>query len=153
MKIINKISDFIELRCQISKKIALVPTMGSIHEGHISLVETAKKHGDTVVATIFVNPIQFNNTEDYISYPKNFDKDVIVGIHLKDTGKLPSGANIIGLKEILSNYKIRAVIGGCISPEIYQKVYAALKQLNYDNQLKKNGKNIKKSILCCIVIY
>ena len=76
MKIINKISDFIELRCQISKKIALVPTMGSIHEGHISLVETAKNHGDTVVATIFVNPIQFNNTEDYISYPKTFDKDV-----------------------------------------------------------------------------
>ena len=76
----NGISDFIELRCQISKKIALVPTMGSIHEGHISLVETAKKHGDTVVATIFVNPIQFNNTEDYISYPKNLDKDVIKSI-------------------------------------------------------------------------
>ena len=70
---------------------------------------------------------------------KNFDKDVIVGIHLKDTGKLPSGENIIGLKEILSNYKIRAVIGGCISPEIYQKVSAELKQLNYEYGFKINA--------------
>mgnify|MGYP001442995996 FL=1 len=76
MKIINTISEFIELRNELSKKIALVPTMGSIHEGHISLVETAKKHGDIIIATIFVNPIQFNNTEDYNSYPKDFDKDV-----------------------------------------------------------------------------
>tara|TARA_B100001094_G_scaffold69449_1_gene65921 strand:- start:12180 stop:13025 length:846 start_codon:yes stop_codon:yes gene_type:complete len=76
LKIINTISEFIELRNELSKKIALVPTMGSIHEGHISLVETAKKHGDIIIATIFVNPIQFNNTEDYNSYPKDFDKDV-----------------------------------------------------------------------------
>ncbi len=76
MKIINTISEFIEHRNELSKKIALVPTMGSIHEGHISLVETAKKHGDIIIATIFVNPIQFNNTEDYNSYPKDFDKDV-----------------------------------------------------------------------------
>ena len=70
---------------------------------------------------------------------KNFDKDVIVGIHLKDTGKLPSGENILGLKKILSNYKIRAVIGGCISPEIYQKVSAELKQLNYEYGFKINA--------------
>tara|TARA_B100000579_G_scaffold433633_1_gene452786 strand:- start:5119 stop:5964 length:846 start_codon:yes stop_codon:yes gene_type:complete len=76
LKIINTISEFIEHRNELSKKIALVPTMGSIHEGHISLVETAKKHGDIIIATIFVNPIQFNNTEDYNSYPKDFDKDV-----------------------------------------------------------------------------
>ena len=76
MKIINTISEFIELRKTLSQKIALVPTMGSIHEGHISLVETAKKYGDIVIATIFVNPIQFNNLEDYKSYPKSFDKDV-----------------------------------------------------------------------------
>ena len=70
---------------------------------------------------------------------KNFDKDVIVGIHLKDTGKLPSGENILGLKKILSNYKIRAVIGGCISPEIYQKVSAELKKLNYEYGFKINA--------------
>ena len=70
---------------------------------------------------------------------KNFDKDVIVGIHLKDTGKLPSGENLIGLKKILYNYKIRAVIGGCISPEIYQKVSSELKQLNYEYGFKINA--------------
>ena len=74
---------------------------------------------------------------------KKFDKDIIVGIHLKDTGKLPSGENILGLKKILFNYKIRAVIGGCISPEIYQKVSAELKQLNYEYGFKINAfKNI-----------
>lgn len=76
MKIINTISEFIENRDKLSKRISLVPTMGSIHEGHISLVETAKKYGDIIIVTIFVNPIQFNNPEDYNSYPKNFDKDV-----------------------------------------------------------------------------
>lgn len=76
MKIINTISEFIENRDKLSKRISLVPTMGSIHEGHISLVETAKKYGDIIIATIFVNPIQFNNTEDYDSYPKDFEKDV-----------------------------------------------------------------------------
>ena len=76
MKIINTISEFIENRDKLSKRISLVPTMGSIHEGHISLVETAKKYGDIIIASIFVNPIQFNNTEDYDSYPKDFEKDV-----------------------------------------------------------------------------
>ena len=70
---------------------------------------------------------------------KNFEKDVIVGVHLKDTGKLPSGENITGLKKILSKYKIRAVIGGCISPEIYQKVSIELKELNYEYGFKINA--------------
>ena len=70
---------------------------------------------------------------------KNFEKDIIVGVHLKDTGKLPSGENITGLKNILSKYNIRAVIGGCISPEIYQKVSTELKELNYEYGFKINA--------------
>ena len=70
---------------------------------------------------------------------KNFEKDIIVGVHLKDNGKLPSGENISGLKKILSNFKIRAVIGGCISPEIYQKVSTELKKLNYEYGFKINA--------------
>ncbi len=75
MKIIKNIFEFIEYRNKLSKKIALVPTMGSIHEGHLSLVDTAKQYGEIIIATIFINPIQFNSSEDYKSYPKDFDQD------------------------------------------------------------------------------
>jgi homocysteine S-methyltransferase len=70
---------------------------------------------------------------------KSFDKDAIVGIHFKNSGLLPSGEAVTDLKDILSKYKIRAVIGGCISPEIYQKVSNELKELNYDYGFKVNA--------------
>jgi len=75
LKIIKNIFEFIEYRNKLSKKIALVPTMGSIHEGHLSLVDTAKQYGEIIIATIFINPMQFNSSEDYKSYPKDFDQD------------------------------------------------------------------------------
>ena len=56
-------------------KIGLIPTMGSIHQGHISLVENSKKRGLFSVVTIYINPTQFNNRTDYLNYPKSLDKD------------------------------------------------------------------------------
>lgn len=58
-----------------SKKIILVPTMGSIHEGHISLINKAKSYADIVIVTIFINPIQFNSSIDYDSYPRSIEED------------------------------------------------------------------------------
>ena len=56
-------------------KIALVPTMGNLHEGHIALMTQAREHGDAVVATIFVNRLQFRPGEDFDKYPRSFQAD------------------------------------------------------------------------------
>ncbi len=61
---------------QNNKKIALVPTMGSLHLGHLSLVQKAKEVAEIVVVSIFVNKKQFNNLTDYQSYPKHLSADL-----------------------------------------------------------------------------
>jgi pantoate--beta-alanine ligase len=57
------------------KRVALVPTMGNLHEGHIALMRQARAHGDIVVATIFVNRLQFRPGEDFEKYPRTFAAD------------------------------------------------------------------------------
>lgn len=75
MKIISSIA---ELRDQLRGQLrtAFVPTMGNLHEGHLSLMRLARKHGDPVVASIFVNRMQFGPNEDFDKYPRTFAADV-----------------------------------------------------------------------------
>ena len=56
-------------------RLAFVPTMGNLHDGHLSLVHQAKKAADIVVVSIFVNPMQFGKEEDLATYPRTIDND------------------------------------------------------------------------------
>lgn len=70
------LQDYIERQKEMGKKIGFAPTMGALHQGHLSLYETAKQENDLVISSIFVNPTQFNNKEDLEKYPRNIDADI-----------------------------------------------------------------------------
>lgn len=58
------------------RRVAVVPTMGALHQGHLALVEEARGHADVVVVTVFVNPLQFNSSTDFDHYPRPIDDDL-----------------------------------------------------------------------------
>jgi pantoate--beta-alanine ligase len=58
------------------RRVALVPTMGALHEGHLALVAAARRHADVVVVSIFVNPLQFDRPDDFAGYPRPIDDDL-----------------------------------------------------------------------------
>jgi len=78
MKIVRDVSEMQrfagELRSQ-GKTIGLVPTMGCLHDGHLSLMRRAREVADALVVTIFVNPMQFGPNEDFSAYPRQFERD------------------------------------------------------------------------------
>ena len=79
MKIVKKISEINQIVSDLKKKekeINLVPTMGNIHEGHLSLLSEAEKFKGVNIVSIFVNPAQFNDVDDFNNYPNTFIEDV-----------------------------------------------------------------------------
>lgn len=79
MKVLNsrqELSHYIESIKKSNKTIGFAPTMGALHQGHLSLYQAAKKENDIVISSIFVNPTQFNNPEDLEKYPRTIDADL-----------------------------------------------------------------------------
>ncbi len=136
MKTFHKIADIqqqiLEAKKQ-GKTIGFVPTMGALHDGHLSLVRAARKENDLVVVSIFVNPIQFNNPEDLKKYPRTFETDAAMLDSEKcDYIFYPSVEEMYPDNEKVKNYDFGAlenVMEGEFRPGHFNGVEVVVKKL------------------------
>lgn len=76
MKVINTVEEFKKIRAELgNKKVGFVPTMGGLHNGHLSLVNKCKSENEITVVSVYLNETQFNDKNDLVTYPANFDDD------------------------------------------------------------------------------
>lgn len=113
-------------------QVAFVPTMGALHEGHISLVNSAKKEKTKVVVSIFVNPLQFGPNEDFSRYPRTLKEDIdkLQGAGA-DAVFAPAAAEIYpdGFQTVISNDKMAAGLCGRFRPGHFSGVLTVVAKL------------------------
>ncbi|MBW1649101.1 MAG: pantoate--beta-alanine ligase [Deltaproteobacteria bacterium] len=135
MNIINKIEEMQKISAQIKKSgktIVLVPTMGYLHEGHLSLVRIGQKVCDIVIVSIFVNPTQFGPAEDLDSYPKDLERDCAL---LKKEGVetvfAPASEELYpaGYQTYVNTLKLSEHLCGISRPALFQGVTTVLTKL------------------------
>lgn len=100
------LQDFIERQKEMGKRIGFAPTMGALHNGHLSLYEAARKENDLVISSIFVNPTQFNNPEDLEKYPRDINRDLLIlkNSGLVDAVYIPNVEDIYPEKAVSQHY-------------------------------------------------
>lgn len=74
----SEVAAYVKAKKALGKKVGFVPTMGFLHEGHMSLVAMSKQTADVTITSIYVNPSQFNDKGDFLSYPKNEERDLLL---------------------------------------------------------------------------
>lgn len=106
VEIINSgmaLSKHLQIQRNRQRTIGFVPTMGALHQGHLELIKKSKEYSDYTIVSIFVNPTQFNNNEDFIKYPKKLDEDLKLLHNYKvDTVFIPENEEIYPQKPLIS---------------------------------------------------
>lgn len=110
---------------QAGERVALVPTMGYLHEGHMTLVRRARAEGDRVIVWIFVNPTQFENPDDLAKYPRDTDRDLaMLRAEGVDAVFLPDASEIYpeGAETIVETTKLANMLHGAVRPGHFRGV-------------------------------
>jgi pantoate--beta-alanine ligase len=113
-------------------RIAVVPTMGALHEGHLSLIRLARKHADVVVVTVFVNPLQFGPGEDFERYPRPLANDIMAATEAgAEYVFAPSTAEMYpaGFQTSVEVERLTAVLEGAVRPGHFRGVTTIVAKL------------------------
>jgi len=111
LKIFNSINEF-NLAKECLPNLTFVPTMGNLHAGHISLIDIGKKTGNSVISTIYVNKLQFNNSDDFKNYPKTLDNDIkLLKEHGCDYLLIPDNSILENIENIKAPAKSQKLCG------------------------------------------
>ena len=136
MKITNSISEYAEFRRMLERsathRLAFVPTMGALHEGHRSLIKLARSLGDVVAVSIFVNPLQFGPNEDYARYPRPLDDDLqVCEAHGVDVVFVPSVTDLYppGRQIMVDAGALGSVLEGASRPGHFNGVLTVVLKL------------------------
>lgn len=139
IKLITKTEDFIHLRQTIKSPSGFVPTMGNLHQGHLSLVKEALKEYDFVFFSIFVNPKQFGPNEDFNRYPRTLDQDMrlLTDLSFHHPHKeiivfAPENPNEVFGKENdinISSHELGTILEGAIRPGHFDGVVSVVYRL------------------------
>ncbi len=119
------------LRC-LGKRVGVVPTMGFLHEGHLTLIRMGKKHSDVVITTIFVNPTQFGPSEDFTRYPRNLDRDTQLASRAGTDYVFAPGTDAVypqNYHSFVEIEKITAVLEGKLRPGHFRGVATIVAKL------------------------
>jgi pantoate--beta-alanine ligase len=131
MEVVKTIAGIKQLRKQIAGPVGFVPTMGYLHEGHLSLVEKAKKENDSVFVSIYVNPTQFGPKEDFRKYPRDTRRDLGMLEPLADVVFMPDDKEMYpeGYDSWVEVKGITEVLEGAVRPGHFKGVTTVVNKL------------------------
>jgi pantoate--beta-alanine ligase len=132
MKIIETVSEMQAIRKELKGTVGFVPTMGYLHEGHMTLVRRARKENDYAVASIFVNPTQFGPNEDFDRYPRDYPRDFgLLEKESCDFVYLPTPQQMYpeGYNTWVEVYKVTDRLEGAVRPGHFKGVATVVNKL------------------------